>query len=172
MNFGSIYGVGPRTLAENAFDSYGIDMTEREGREALDRFFARYSVLKRWMHQHANICQVRGYVEIGVGRVVEAQWEPGGKLSFQQCCNLPVQGAAADAMLRAIAMVFRRLRGIKGGLVASVHDELLLEVAEDDADQGEAGPAGSDDRGIRDDVPRCAVRTTLSRSRSGRRGRT
>ena len=38
-------------------------------------------------------------------------------------------------MLRAIAMVFRRLRGIRGGLVASVHDELLLEVAEDDAEQ-------------------------------------
>jgi DNA polymerase I-like protein with 3'-5' exonuclease and polymerase domains len=30
--------------------------------------------------------------------------------------------------------VFRRLRGINGGLVASVHDELLLEVAETDAE--------------------------------------
>jgi DNA polymerase I len=59
----------------------------------------------------------------------------GGNLSFPLCCNLPVQGAAADAMLRAIAMVFRRLRGIRGGLVASVHDELLLEVAEDDAER-------------------------------------
>ena len=135
VNFGSIYGVGPRTLAENAFDSYGIDMSERDARDALDRFFARYPVLKRWMHQHANLCQVRNYVEIGVGRVVEAAWEAGGKLSFPQCCNLPVQGAAADAMLRAIAMVFRRLRGIRGGMVASVHDELLLEVAEDDAEQ-------------------------------------
>ena len=34
VNFGSIYGVGPRTLAENAFDSYGIEMSEREAREA------------------------------------------------------------------------------------------------------------------------------------------
>jgi DNA polymerase I len=66
--------------------------------------------------------------------VVEARWEPSGKLSFPQCCNLPVQGAAADAMLRAIALVHRRLRGLQGGLVACVHDELLLEVAEGDAE--------------------------------------
>ena len=51
--------------------------------------------------------------------MVEARWEPSGHLSFPQCCNLPVQGAAADAMLRALALVFRRLRGINGGLVAS-----------------------------------------------------
>jgi DNA polymerase I-like protein with 3'-5' exonuclease and polymerase domains len=37
-------------------------------------------------------------------------------------------------MLRAIAMVYHRLRGVRGGLVATVHDELLLEVAEADAE--------------------------------------
>jgi DNA polymerase I-like protein with 3'-5' exonuclease and polymerase domains len=135
VNFGSIYGVGPRTLAENAFDTYGVDMTAAEARAALDRFFLEYRVLKRWMNNHADLCRRRGYVRIGAGRVVEARWEPGSHLSFPQCCNLPVQGAAADAMLRAIAMVFRRLRGINGGLVACVHDELLLEVAETDAER-------------------------------------
>jgi DNA polymerase-1 len=133
VNFGSIYGIGPRTLAEDAFDTYGIDMTAAEAKAALDRFFLAYRTLKRWMHNHADLCQRRGYVRIGAGRVVEARWEPSGHLSFPQCCNLPVQGAAADAMLRAIPMVFRRLRGINGGLVASIHDELLLEVAEADA---------------------------------------
>ena len=137
VNFGSIYGIGPRSLAENAFDAYGIEMAEQEARGALERFFQRYPVLQRWMRQHADMCQARGYVEIGMGRVVEAKWEEGGKLTFQQCCNLPVQGAAADAMLRVIALVFKRLRGIRGGLVASVHDELLLEVHEDDAEKAQ-----------------------------------
>src|SRR3954463_2624040 len=86
------------------------------------------------MRRHARQCQAQGYVSIGAGRVVEAKWEASGPLSFSQCCNLPVQGAAADAMLRAIPLVFKRLRGIRGGLVATVHDELLLEVAEDDAE--------------------------------------
>jgi DNA polymerase I-like protein with 3'-5' exonuclease and polymerase domains len=130
VNFGSIYGVGSRTLAENAYDTYGVDMTLREAAAALDRFFLTYRTLRQWRHNHANLCQRRGYVEIGCGRVVEAKWGPSGRLSFPQCCNLPVQGIAAGAMLRAIALVFMRLRSIAGGLVASVHDELLLEVVE------------------------------------------
>jgi len=138
VNFGSIYGVGPRTLAENAFDTYGIDMKVAEARAALDRFFLKFRTLKRWMYNHADLCQRRGYVEIGCGRVVEAKWEPSGRLNFTQCCNLPVQGAAADAMLRALALVFRRLRGLNGGLVACVHDELLIEVAEADAEAARA----------------------------------
>ena len=81
-----------------------------------------------------RLCQRRGYVEIGCCRVVKAEWEPGGKLSFPQCCNLPIQGAAADAMLRALTLVFGRLKGLHGGLVACVHVEIVLEVAEADAE--------------------------------------
>jgi DNA polymerase I-like protein with 3'-5' exonuclease and polymerase domains len=67
--------------------------------------------------------------------VVEARWELSGRLSFPQCCNLPIQGICADAMLRALTLIHSRLRsaGIRGGLVASIHDELLLEVHADDA---------------------------------------
>ena len=65
---------------------------------------------------------------------VEAAWEERGRLRFTQCCNLPIQGICADAMLRAIRMAYARLRaeGVRGGLVACVHDELLLEVQEND----------------------------------------
>jgi DNA polymerase I-like protein with 3'-5' exonuclease and polymerase domains len=57
-------------------------------------------------------------------------------LSFQQCCNLPVQGICADAMPRAIALVHTRFAaaGIRGGLVANVHDEPLNEVVDSDAE--------------------------------------
>jgi DNA polymerase I-like protein with 3'-5' exonuclease and polymerase domains len=135
-NFGAIYGIGPRSLAENAFAGYGIEMTERQAKHALDTFFATYWEGARWRQDHARLCQGRGYVAIGAGRIVKASWESCGHLSFPQCCNLPVQGACADAMLRAVTMTYTRLRtaGIRGGLVACVHDELLLEVAEDDAE--------------------------------------
>jgi DNA polymerase I-like protein with 3'-5' exonuclease and polymerase domains len=46
---------------------------------------------------------------------------------------LPVQGLAADCMLRALPLVHQRLRGLKAGLCATVHDELLVEAAEADA---------------------------------------
>jgi DNA polymerase I len=137
VNFGSIFGMRGRGLASYAFDTYGVEMTVREADDYLYKFFAGYPGLKEHLDRHADLCQRRGYVAIGAGRVVEAHWERFG-LSYQQCCNLPVQGIAADAMLRAITMTHARLRQarIRGGLVASVHDELLIEVHEDDA-----GPA-------------------------------
>ena len=137
VNFGSIFGMRGPGLAAYAFDAYGVEMTVREAEQALGAFFAAYPGLKESLDDHYEICQRRGYVAIGAGRVVMVAWEPGRKLTYQQCCNLPVQGIAADAMLRAIALTYDRLRRsrIRGGLIATVHDELLLEVHEDDADK-------------------------------------
>src|SRR4029077_10995140 len=55
--------------------------------------------------------------------------------SYQQSCNLPIQGGAADLMLLAIRLVHQHFRkaGIRGGLVATIHDELLAEIHQDDA---------------------------------------
>jgi DNA polymerase-1 len=137
VSFGAIYGIGARSLAEDAFANYGVIMSEAEAQRALDAFFRRFAVLNRWRHDHYARCQSRRQVRIGAGRVVEAAWEPERRLSFPQCCNLPVQGICADAMLRAIVLVDARFTaaGIRGGLVASVHDELLCEVHEQDAER-------------------------------------
>jgi DNA polymerase-1 len=112
-------------------------MTQAEAKKSLDAFCRRFPTLNRWRRKHAAVCKAQGCVRIGSGRVVEAAWEPGGHISFPQACNLPVQGICADAMLRAIVLVHRRFvaAGIRGGLVASVHDELLAEVAEDDTEK-------------------------------------
>jgi DNA polymerase-1 len=138
VNFGAVYGIGPAALRADAFANYGVELSEAEAAHALDRFFATYTQLAHWRNINADLSQARGYVKIGAGRVVEAAWERSGRLSFPQCCNLPIQGICADAMLRALALVFRRLRGVNGGLVASVHDELLLEIAEADAEAARA----------------------------------
>jgi DNA polymerase-1 len=137
VNFGCIYGISPRGLVEYAFASYGIIMSEAEAKQALDAFFRRFAAIDRWRQDNAEVSRAQGFVRIGAGRIVDAAWEPSGRLTFQQCCNLPVQGICADAMLRAIALVHRRFRAanIRGGLVASVHDELLAEVHEDDAER-------------------------------------
>jgi DNA polymerase-1 len=137
VNFGSVYGISPRGLTEYAFDSYGIVMAETEAAQALNAFFRRFAALDRWRQDNAQVSRAQGFVRIGAGRIVEAAWEPSGRLTFQQCCNLPVQGICADAMLRAMVLVHRRwtATNIRGGLVASVHDELLCEAAEEDAER-------------------------------------
>jgi DNA polymerase-1 len=130
INFCSIYGGGPATLAVSAFTDYGIDMTEAEATAALDRFFRKYHVMRRRRFDDWNRVKRTGSIRIGCGRRVRAEWEPSGQLRFTQSCNLPVQGIAADCMLRAITKLHGRM---PGAMVCTVHDELLLEVPEDGA---------------------------------------
>jgi DNA polymerase I-like protein with 3'-5' exonuclease and polymerase domains len=139
INYGAIYGQGPAGLREAAFVNYGVEFSLTEAEHAHRRFFDTYRVLHRGIWDNYYLCQARGYVLIGAGRVVEAAWETDvdGRLLFTRCCNLPVQGIAADCMLRATTWTHARLKAarIRGGLVACVHDELLLEVDERDAEQ-------------------------------------
>jgi DNA polymerase I len=130
INFGSIYGMSAKGLAASAWANYGIELSEADAKLALDRFFAKYAGLRKWMRTHADECKRKRRVMIGAGRVVQNAWEGKYGLTYPQCCNLPVQGACADAMMRAIVLVHQELPSI---LVAMVHDELLAEVPEADA---------------------------------------
>lgn len=135
VNFGSIYGMGGAGLAAAAWNGYRVEMTPREAEVALRAFFRNYPTLKRWMSQHADRCQQRRHIVIGAGRVFENAWEPRG-IRYTQCCNLPVQGACADVMMRAVAGVYRRLHGdgYDAVMVAMIHDELILEADAQDAE--------------------------------------
>jgi DNA polymerase-1 len=62
---------------------------------------------------------------------------PVSPLKHTLCCNAPVQGACADILLAGITRVDRALTeaGISDGLILAVHDELVLEVTEDRAEE-------------------------------------
>ena len=136
VNFGVIYGLGARGLVGYAYSAYGVVLTESEAKKHIETFFNTFYPLKRDLYEHSSLCRERrGSIVIGAGRVVEAGWEKFG-ISHQQCCNLPIQGVAADCMMRALRCVYDEFRGcrIRGGLIATVHDEIIVEVAEDDAE--------------------------------------
>jgi DNA polymerase I-like protein with 3'-5' exonuclease and polymerase domains len=139
INYGAIYGQGPAGLRESAFVNYGVELSLAEAEQARSRFFDMFYRLHQGLWDNYHRCRARGYVEIGCGRVVEAAWETDvdGRLLFTRCCNLPVQGICADCLMRAMTLLHPRLRQarIRGGLVACVHDELLLEVHKDDAEK-------------------------------------
>jgi DNA polymerase-1 len=134
VSFGSLYGQRAQGLADSAYVRFKVEMTLAQAQMALDGFFTTYPDLHHHLQYNAWVCRRRGYIRIEPsGRIVRAEWE-GGSLSYQQCCNLPVQGGAADLMLCAIPLVYRSFRKarINGGLIATVHDELVAEVAEHD----------------------------------------
>ena len=131
VNFGSIYGMSAKGLSAAAWSGYGIELPEADAKLALDRFFAKYSGPAAVdARRTLTPCKRARRVMIGAGRVVENAWEA-YPLGYPQMCNLPVQGICADCMMRAIALVHAELPGV---LVAMVHDELLAEVPEADAD--------------------------------------
>jgi DNA polymerase-1 len=136
VNFGAIYGITADGLRQNVFADFGVELTLEQAQHAIDQFATVYYRAWSGRERYSKICQARGYIVVPTsGRLVRRQWLPYGRLTNRQCFNTPVQGSCADAMLRAVATIDRCLveGQIRGGLIACVHDELLLEVDERDA---------------------------------------
>jgi DNA polymerase I-like protein with 3'-5' exonuclease and polymerase domains len=137
VNFGAVYGITAEGLRQNVFADFGVELTPVQAQNAIDQFATIYHRAWSGRERYAKVCQARGYIVVPTsGRLVRHQWLPYGKLTDRQCFNTPVQGSCADAMLRAVAQIDTCLveGRIRGGLIACVHDELLLEVDENDAE--------------------------------------
>jgi DNA polymerase family A len=86
-------------------------------------------------------CEERLRIVIGkdadreIGRIYPKSRVPEGGSYYTRCCNLPVQGACADASVLALAYVDDRLfeADIDGGPVAWLHDEIVIEVRDNQA---------------------------------------
>ena len=100
----------------------------RDPRLPSSRPIPRFAPISCEQARQARDCGVLWSV---AGRPRRAIWEPDGELWFTDCCNHAVQASAADVLLDAMARVDRALPGT---LVASVHDELVLEVTGDQAE--------------------------------------
>ena len=131
VNFGLIYGMSAFGLAQNL----GI---ERSAASAyIDRYFARYPAVKRYMDETRMLAREQGYVETLFGRRVHlpdirAGGGPRRAAAERQAINAPMQGTAADLVKLAMIALQRTIDAEKRGsrMVLQVHDELVLEVPE------------------------------------------
>ena len=135
INFGLIYGMSAFGLAANL----GI---ERSAAAAyIDRYFARYTGVKRYMDETKASARENGYVQTLFGRRVylpEINGANGPRKSAaeRQAINAPMQGTAADLIKLAMIAVQRRLdaEGRATRMIMQVHDELVFEVPEEELD--------------------------------------
>ena len=132
VNFGAIFGQGPKGLVQAAWDSYGLVLSLADARRAQDAFFRRYPALKAWMGRQADKAKATQVVQTVLGRPLRAAWETGG-LRYTQAVNIPVQGSCADVLLIALAEADRRLDDLDAAIIATVHDEIVAEVSDGDA---------------------------------------
>jgi len=129
INFGLIYGMSAFGLARQ------LDLERSAAQTYIDRYFARYPGVARYMEEARQTTRDQGYVETVFGRRL---WLPDIRASNvgrrqgaeRAAINAPMQGTAADLIKLAMIAVQAWLDDEKmaSRLVLQVHDELLLEV--------------------------------------------
>jgi len=129
INFGLIYGMGAFGLAS----SLGIE--QKAARDYIDRYFARFAGVKRYMDETKANAAAVGYVETLFGRRIELPEIRGGNGPLRagaerQAINAPMQGTAADLIKLAMLAVQKTLDDEQRAtrMVMQVHDELVFEV--------------------------------------------
>ena len=129
INFGLIYGMGAFGLAQ----ALGID--QKMARDFIERYFARFAGVKRYMDATKASAAEKGYVETLFGRRIELPEIRGGNGprrsgAERQAINAPMQGTAADLIKLAMIAVQSALdaAGKQTAIVMQVHDELVFEV--------------------------------------------
>jgi DNA polymerase-1 len=131
INFGLIYGMSAFGLARQ------IHVDRGEAQRYIDVYFDRYPGVQQYMDRTRELAHEQGYVETLFGRrlylpEINARNKMRQQAAERTAINAPMQGTAADIIKRAMLDVDRWLEsgGVDARMIMQVHDELVLEVAE------------------------------------------
>jgi len=135
INFGIIYGISAFGLGAQ------IGVPQAEAGAYIRAYFDRFPAIRAYMERIKTDCRRTGYVETIFGRkcfisgIRDAN--PARRAGAErQAINAPLQGSAADIIKRAMGRIPAALAGagLKARMLLQVHDELLFEVPEAEAD--------------------------------------
>ena len=136
INFGLIYGMSAFGLARQL----GIERSAAQ--EYIDSYFRRYPGVKEYMDQTRENARKNGYVSTVFGRrlylpEINSKNHQRRQYAERSAINAPMQGTAADIIKLAMLQVDQWLqkKGLDARLIMQVHDELILEVPEADAEK-------------------------------------
>jgi DNA polymerase-1 len=111
---------------------YGVEMTIAEAKEIVDGFRKAYPKLYQWQREEGEGTQKT--VWTGIGRRRELH---GFNDKYTTRINTQVQGTAGDIAKLAIGLIWDKLKCVSDAdakLISMVHDEIVLEVAEEQAE--------------------------------------
>ena len=135
VNFGIVYGISAFSLAQD------IGVTPNEARAYMDAYLDKYHGVRDYMKQIVQKAREDGYVDTLFGRrryLPELKSSNFNVRSFGErvALNMPVQGTAADIIKLAMVNVAGKLRelGLQARLILQVHDELIVECPEAEAE--------------------------------------
>ena len=139
INFGLIYGMGAQKLAQE------LKISTTQAKDFIARYFERLQGLKEFYEGVEASARKQGFVTTLGGRRrllpdINSASGQAAALARRQAINTVIQGSAADIIKLAMLAVARdeRLRELDARLLLQVHDELLLEVPADAAEEAGA----------------------------------
>lgn len=153
MNFLLIYGGSAKTFQWRILSDYGTFMPLDEAEQAKDRFFESYEGVREWQErqlsemsytvQHYFHNCVRGFFALPLTctttllgrRRIWPRFGKGITASKFQMYNTPCQGTGADLIKLVMAEVYDKISSQEARIIGSIHDEILLEVPEERAEE-------------------------------------
>ena len=135
VNFGIIYGMTDYGLASR------LSIPNEEASEYIKKYFERYPLVDLYLKNLIESAAKNGYSTTMFGRRRYIR-ELGSsnarirKLGERYAVNTPIQGSAADIMKLSTIRLFDKLvsAGVDSNIILHVHDEIVLELKEKDAD--------------------------------------
>ncbi len=133
VNFGIVYGISSFGLSQD------LSITPKEAKAYIDQYFETYPGIRDYLQKLVSDAKELGYTRTYFGRrrpIPELKSANFMQRSFGErvAMNAPIQGTAADIIKIAMIRVAKELqeRNLKSRLILQVHDELLVETAEDE----------------------------------------
>ncbi len=138
INFGLVYGMSDYGLSART------ELSQEEAAHFIRRYFAQFPAVQAYLDESKRQAREQGYVETLFGRRrYFPELAPGSKVPIgmrraaeRMAINMPIQGTAADIIKIAMIRLHRALaeRGLRAGMTLQVHDELVLQVPEDEVE--------------------------------------
>lgn len=136
VNFGIVYGISAFGLSQD------LSISKAEAAEYIEHYFASYPGVKSFLDHSVEEAKQKGYSTTIFSRrrpIPELSSSNFMTRSFGErvAMNAPIQGTAADIMKIAMIKVYEGIEkaGLRSRLILQIHDELLLEVCEDEEEQ-------------------------------------
>jgi DNA polymerase-1 len=135
VNFGVVYGISDFGLARN------LGITRKDAKNYIETYFERYPGIKAYMENIVREARDKGFVETMSHRRrkipdINARNFNVRGFAERTAINSPIQGSAADILKIAMINLDRALteKGYKTQLLLQVHDEIILDVPEEELD--------------------------------------
>ncbi|MFT7879486.1 MAG: DNA polymerase I [Sulfurimonas sp.] len=135
VNFGLLYGMGPKKLSEDT----GVTMGE--AKEVIKSYFATFPTVKSYLEDVQERVKVDGYVETILKRRRIFDYENAGGMQkaamMRESVNTVFQGSAADLIKLSMLEIDRMIKeeALDAFMLLQIHDELIFEVKEEKIDE-------------------------------------